>query len=54
MRQRWFSYLAVAGAAAGLILLAAVSFAVVLVKVAIAAFTAALIFIAPKLRKGSG
>ena len=54
MRQRWSIYLSVAGAIASLLVLLTVSFAVVTVKVAIAVFVAALIFIAAKLRRRSG
>ncbi len=54
MRQRWSIYLAAVGAMASLLLLLTVSFAVVMVKIAIAAFAAALIFIAAKLRRRNG
>ncbi len=54
MRQRWLSYLAAAGALASLALLLTVSFAVVMVKVAIAAFAAVLLVIAAKWRKRNG
>ena len=53
MRQRWSVYLAAVGALASLLLLLTVSFAVVIVKVAIAAFAATLIFVAAKLRRRS-
>jgi hypothetical protein len=51
MRQRWITYLATAGAVASLFLLATVSFAVVMAKVAIAVIGTILIFIAAKLRR---
>ena len=51
MRQRLSLYVAALGAFVSLLLLLAVGFAVVLVKVAIAVFVALLIFLAVKFRR---